>query len=542
MIPAGLGMTGIDNKYIGAITIGFDIRNLTEKLRRSLKNDGIEFALLDENFKPILSSKEFPELEYLKENLRNWDQQPYNEIHIFDSNRDSFYISKIHDMPYSLYLKYNNKALQHDLWERLTSRFIEVAILAFVVIFISILIYNHEIKLRKEAEIAYEKAKKINEELEFRVKERTIDLERALQVKTDFLNNLSHEVRTPIQSATAFINGLVDQWDNLDNKEKFDIASKAKKSSDRLFSFVNDLLDISKISSGKMEFSMERTDLNNIITAVIDEMEILWKEKNLEIEFIRKVHPAIITCSTIKIGQVMRNLLANAIKFTSDGKISIISDAYDQENIIISVIDNGIGIPENEFLYIFEPFNQSSRTKTKAGGTGLGLSICREIILLHNGKIWAENNKGKGASFNFTLPLNNNIVDHKEKIATKISNILMIDDEVSCLEMMKIMLMGTGYNLMTEENGLDGLRYIEEAEILPDAILLDLMMPDIHGLDILKQIRNNPRISHLKVIIQSGVASEKEVLEANNLEALFIRKPYSKAEILTMLNNFSTQN
>jgi two-component system, LuxR family, sensor kinase FixL len=188
--------------------------------------------------------------------------------------------------------------------------------------------------------------------------------------------------------------------------------SKIDNTGKRLMDLLDNLLDLSKFEAGKMECVFRRINLKHIIDNFIKELEPALNEKEIIVEIVDVTTPSEIVGDESKICQVIRNLLSNAIKFTPISKkvtISIEQSEFHQNDksipaLLINVVDQGIGIPNDELDNIFDKFIQSSRTKTGAGGTGLGLAICKEIIDIHNGKIWAENNPDGGATFSFMLP------------------------------------------------------------------------------------------------------------------------------------------
>ena len=265
-------------------------------------------------------------------------------------------------------------------------------------------------ELRKEKNNYFLKIEELNDNLETQVKIRTIELEKALSAKTDFLNNVSHEIRTPIQGFTILSEGLVMHWNNFDNEKKFKLATEVASNANRLASLLTNLLDLSKFTANKMVMFFKPTGPLTLVTNIIDECQKLYlNKKKIEIIFNNNSNSIAIEADAERITQVLRNIISNAIKFSHNNSSIIITledtNYKNKEALCFSVVDSGIGIPKDEIDSIFEPFTQSSHTKTSAGGTGLGLSICTEIIKAHNGKIWACNNKDNGSSFYFILPI-----------------------------------------------------------------------------------------------------------------------------------------
>ncbi|AIL64704.1 Sensor histidine kinase [Rickettsiales bacterium Ac37b] len=299
-----------------------------------------------------------------------------------------------------------------------------------------------------------------------------------------------------------------------------------------------------------MTLIITKNDMIIIMNEMIEECKELYIKDGRQIEIVNNdIKEWVISCDRERIMQVIRNLLVNAIKFTMKGKIILTIKEWKQKignvnnGLMISISDEGVGIPENELEKVFEAFTQSTKTKTGAGGIGLGLAICNEIIKAHKGQIWAENNITKGIKVTFVIPLmkdeipvyftdilhkgNQRILDIHDK-----GNILIIDDE-TCLMSMEVMMYNSNYNVITSAGGKLGFDYLSEHAEIIDIIFLDLMMVDMYGLDVLYKIKTNPIMRHIPVIVQSGTFDDSEVTKAFEYGASdFLRKPYNKNDIL----------
>ncbi len=242
------------------------------------------------------------------------------------------------------------------------------------------------------------------EELNLKLKNTANLAENANQAKSVFLANISHELRTPMHGILSFARF---------GQQKIETATKDKlksyfdeiyDSGSRLMGLLNDLLDLSKLESGKTAYTMCDENIISVARSVASEMNAFAEEKGIHLEIESSEQEIVGKLDREKIMQVMRNLISNAIKFSEKGTVVQAVFSQTPEMIKCQIINHGVGIPESELETVFDKFIQSSKTKTGAGGTGLGLAICREIIEQHGGRIWAENHPNKETRFTFELP------------------------------------------------------------------------------------------------------------------------------------------
>jgi signal transduction histidine kinase/CheY-like chemotaxis protein len=363
-------------------------------------------------------------------------------------------------------------------------------------------------------------------------------LEKALQAKSELLNNISHEIKTPLSSILKMTDILYDQWDNYESNE---IRKKhlklAVEANERLSSILFNLLDLSQIRAGKILYKKQLYSL-------------LKSTKDVLNEFIEHRHKFVINSNIsdfeclydhMRIEQVIRNLVSNATKY--GGNENILIDIIKNENSLhFSITDAGVGVPEDELKSIFEIFSQSSRTKNKAGGSGIGLSICKTIINDHGGEIGASNNAhDSGTNFWFNIPIvtkdeNGQTLDPKKPKTV----VLVVDDEESVLGVTSIVLNSLGFEVITANCGVDGLNALKLHHKKIDVVLLDVMMPDIYGIDLLKTIKEDANLKSIPILMYSGISDEKEMQKAIDLGAEgCIDKTSSKEEILRMLIKYT---
>ncbi|WMW22824.1 PAS domain S-box protein [Methanolobus mangrovi] len=235
-----------------------------------------------------------------------------------------------------------------------------------------------------------------------------IEAENANKIKSEFLASMSHELRTPLNSVIGFSQVLNEKIMGDLNEKQMRYVSNILKSGTHLLDLINDILDISKIESGNMEYAPEIMDVREVMDEIIVLTEPLVKEKNIDFEDHGKFEKLEINADRMKIKQIMFNLLSNAIKFApKNGKVWFDSKVMN-DNVQISISDNGIGIPLKQQKTIFEPFKQaSSSTSRTHGGTGLGLAIVKYYVEMHSGEIAVESEVGKGSTFTITIPIDN---------------------------------------------------------------------------------------------------------------------------------------
>ncbi|MBP2029657.1 PAS domain S-box-containing protein [Methanohalophilus levihalophilus] len=247
----------------------------------------------------------------------------------------------------------------------------------------------------------------IREDAEFSLIQSKIAAEEANRTKSEFLANMSHELRTPLNSIIGFSQLLKNENYGELNEKQAKYISNVLGSGKHLLELINNVLDLSKIESGKMDYTPQLMNISELIIETISQMEPLAKSKSISLDFTLDYDELEICADRLKLKEVLYNLLSNAIKFTPDyGKICV-NSRIDNDELKVLISDSGIGISPENLNTIFDPFRQvESSTSRNYGGTGLGLALVRKYVEMHGGEIWVESEVGKGSTFTFTVPLN----------------------------------------------------------------------------------------------------------------------------------------
>jgi len=336
------------------------------------------------------------------------------------------------------------------------------------------------------------------------------------KLKSAFLANMSHEIRTPMNSIIGFSNLL--NHSGLEENLRELYVHRIISNSELLLALISDIIDLAKIESGQLSIQQGRI----MISELIRDMEqyardetVRLQKTHIEITSFLEGEDCEIVTDVIRIAQIMKNLINNAIKFTQTGKIEIgCMKGETNQTVLLYVKDTGIGISPEHFSLIFNQFRQIDGSNTrKFGGTGLGLAICKNLVKMMEGKIWVESESGNGSCFNVELPLKPTVafkemipeltkVPQRERAIEKIS-ILAVDDEPDTLELYQAMITQMGHAVKTAATGYEALRILEQFP-LPDLVLMDIQMPVMSGTDTLRIIRE--RYPEIKVIAQSAHA------------------------------------
>jgi signal transduction histidine kinase/ActR/RegA family two-component response regulator len=380
---------------------------------------------------------------------------------------------------------------------------------------------------------------------------------RANKAKTEFFSNMSHDIRTPMNAITGFSRLAIDEINDREHVE--DYLDKIVTAGDHLMSLINDILDMSRIESGKMELSPSPVKIRDLITECADMIRVKMDEGNLD--FIVDVDAAgddTVSCDKLRLNQVILNLLSNAYKFTPEGGSVYLQGrlADRSEDLIyeIRVKDTGIGMSEDFKDHIWEAFSrENTETVHETQGTGLGMAIVRNIVNMMQGTIELITAPGKGTEFVIRLPMHPVSDVESEVKPENVSagltdrsysdyTILVVDDTPINLKLAERILETYGFTVLTADNGVNAIEMVRDA--LPgeiDLILMDVMMPVMDGLEATRRIRKmeDPALDGIPVIAMTANAFESDIEAALNAGMnAHIAKPFKKEDLIATIDRY----
>jgi two-component system chemotaxis sensor kinase CheA len=411
------------------------------------------------------------------------------------------------------------------------------------------------------------------------LEEKNRNIKLGSRYKSEFLANMSHELRTPLNSMLILSQMLAENVNgNLTNKQ-VEHALTIYSSGQDLLDLINDILDLSKIESGKIDVFPEEVLISDVKAFVQRQFAPISTQKGIDFNIVIEPNtPAILFTDDQRLKQILKNLLSNAFKFTSDGKVELHfkkGKEADGVKVAFSVCDTGIGIDPNKQQSIFEAFYQEDGTITrKYGGTGLGLSISRELSELLGGYIEVESTEGEGSIFTLYLPdyhqqpeLNETIIDEvagtieeetvivdeaieesddmltvekeqgqdmtKEQLQNK--TVLIVDDDMRNVFSLTAALEMHNMNVIFAENGIDAIEALSEYEEV-DIVLMDIMMPEMNGYEAMQEIRKNEKWSQLPILALTAKAMKNDRDKCIKAGASdYISKPVNMEQLLSLM-------
>jgi len=375
--------------------------------------------------------------------------------------------------------------------------------------------------------------------------------ESANQAKSTFLANMSHELRTPLNAIIGYSEMLQEQAEDEGNLDYLPDLKKIHTAGHHLLSLINAVLDLSKIEAGKTTLFLEDFSIKKAVEDVIALTQPLVQKNRNTLVLTGDPDAGSMHADALKLRQILFNLLGNACKFTSDGQVELnvtkATTPAGEPGIQFTVRDSGIGMTPEQCAKLFQPFTQAeSSTARKYGGTGLGLSITKSFSEIMGGSVRVESEQGKGSAFIVTLPLTvrdlppegseappeaSTTPDDQHDPATGRRLVLVIDDDPYVHDMLRRTLPRESYDLAVATAGEAGLT--RARELKPDAILLDIVLPGLDGWSVLAEIRKDPALAAIPVLILT-ILDQADRARATEADGFFT-KPIDRERLLEAL-------
>jgi PAS domain S-box-containing protein len=358
------------------------------------------------------------------------------------------------------------------------------------------------------------------------------------RIKSQFLANMSHELRTPLNSIIGFSRVILKGIDGPINEPQQQDLSAIYNSGQHLLGLINDILDLSKIDAGKMELAFDEVNMGDTIHSVMSTAVGLVKDKQIRLQEQIEANLPAVRADSMRLRQVLLNLISNAAKFTDEGTIVVSANLHTnslgKQEVMVSVIDSGAGISPEDQEKLFKPFSQVDSSPTrKTGGTGLGLSISHRLVELHGGRIGVHSSVGKGSTFYFTVPVYMTQPVIPDVGGGKI--ILCIDDDSQVINLYDRYLTPQGYQVIALTDPTKACEVVKQVK--PFAITLDIMMPGYDGWQVINDLKSDSDTHEYPVIICSIVEEEEKGFSLGAAD--YLVKPILEEDLVHSLNRLN---
>jgi len=353
------------------------------------------------------------------------------------------------------------------------------------------------------------------------------------RAKSEFVSTVSHELRTPMTAIKGYTDLLHAGAVGPINDEQRHFLNIIRDNADRLTALISDLLDISRVETGRIRFEPRSMQIGEAIANVVNALAGQSEAKRQTLIYEVAGGMPDIMADRDRIIQVLTNLIGNAIHYTPDGG-EVHVRAYPVEGAVrVDVRDTGIGIAPEDLGHVFERFYRADHPLVRESrGTGLGLSIVKVFVEMHNGRVWVESEPGEGSTFTFILPVSAETEEEGRqpplRLVTRVRTVLIVDDDHNVTDLVETQLEGGGYKVLSLAKGRPVVAWAEEKR--PDLIILDLILPDVEGLEVLRNLKESPITADIPVVVMTVVPDDGTARDLGAVD--YLTKPVDAKSLL----------
>ena len=381
------------------------------------------------------------------------------------------------------------------------------------------------------------------------LKHREQEAEEANRAKSQFLANMSHELRTPLNAVIGITEMLIEDAEEDGQDDFIEPLQRISRAGKHLLSLINEILDLSKIEAGKLELYLEDFNFEALVAEVASTVTPLAEQKGNSLVVTGAGDVGVLRADQTRVRQIILNLLSNACKFTENGRVALAAacrEAGDGEEVVVAVSDTGIGLSDEQMQKLFEEFSQADASTTRRfGGTGLGLAISRRLARMQGGDIEVSSTLGEGSTFTLHLPRHAVLETESkppgpspaasaEKMSRENPLILVVDDDRTARELMRVMLAKEGYDVVTAAGGREGLELARR--LTPSMITLDVIMPRVDGWDFIRELKGDPATADIPLVMATMVDEAERGFALGASE--YLTKPIDRERLKRVLHRY----
>ncbi|WP_270887780.1 response regulator [Pedococcus sp. 5OH_020] len=377
----------------------------------------------------------------------------------------------------------------------------------------------------------------VNARLYQELERQSAELAEASRHKSEFLASMSHELRTPLNAVIGFSEVLLERMFGDLNERQADYLQDILGAGRHLLALLNDILDLSKVEAGRMELELRTFDAAEALASTLALVRERASQHGIALSLDAPAELGAVWADPLRFKQIVLNLLSNAVKFTPDDGSVRVTARREEDSLVVTVEDTGVGIPASDQARIFDSFQQAGRNAASAEGTGLGLTLTRRIVELHGGTMWLDSEPGRGSIFGFSIPLHAEPVPEAGPAQWELVApderplVVVIDDDESSAELVSVHITAAGLHAVPVRTGEQGLAAVRSLH--PAAVILDIRLPGMDGWAVLSALKADPETAELPVVVVSVLPEQGHGFALGASD--YLVKPVRRDDLLAAL-------